>query len=127
MDYQYINRIDSPADLKKLKVEELPAVCAELRQFIIDALSKNPGHLGSSLGTIELTVALHYVFDTPKDKLVWDVGHQAYAHKILTGRRDRFHTIDSSKDYRLSPIRTRASTMPSLQAMPATRFQRLWE
>ena len=92
MEYSYINKIDSPADLKKLKVEELPAVCAELRQFIIEALSKNPGHLGSSLGAIELTVALHYVFDTPNDKLVWDVGHQAYAHKILTGRRDRFHT-----------------------------------
>ena len=102
MDYQYINRIDSPVDLKKLKVEELPAVCAELRQFIIDALSKNPGHLGSSLGTIELTVALHYVFDTPKDKLVWDVGHQAYAHKILTGRRDRFHTNRQFKG--LSPF-----------------------
>ena len=102
MDYQYINRINSPEDLKKLKVEELPAVCAELRQFIIDALSKNPGHLGSSLGTIELTVALHYVFDTPKDKLVWDVGHQAYAHKILTGRRDRFHTNRQFKG--LSPF-----------------------
>ena len=92
MEYQYINRIDSPADLKKIPLEELPAVCAELRQFIIEALSKNPGHLGSSLGAIELTVALHYVFNTPEDKLVWDVGHQAYAHKILTGRRDRFHT-----------------------------------
>ncbi len=102
MEYQYINRIDSPADLKKLQVEELPAVCAELRQFIIEALSKNPGHLASSLGTIELTVALHYVFDTPDDKLVWDVGHQAYAHKILTGRRDRFHTNRQFKG--LSPF-----------------------
>ncbi|MBR4563864.1 MAG: 1-deoxy-D-xylulose-5-phosphate synthase [Paludibacteraceae bacterium] len=102
MEYQYINRIDSPADLKKLQVEELPAVCAELRQFIIEALSKNPGHLASSLGTIELTVALHYVFDTPEDKLVWDVGHQAYAHKILTGRRDRFHTNRQFKG--LSPF-----------------------
>ena len=102
MEYQYINRIDSPADLKKLKVEELPAVCAELRQFIIETLSKHPGHLGSSLGTIELTVALHYVFDTPADKLVWDVGHQAYAHKILTGRRDRFPTNRQFKG--LSPF-----------------------
>ena len=102
MEYQYINKIDSPADLKKLKVEELPAVCAELRDFIIEALSKNPGHLASSLGTIELTVALHYVFDTPEDKLVWDVGHQAYAHKILTGRRDRFHTNRQFKG--LSPF-----------------------
>ena len=102
MEYTYINKIDSPADLKRLKVEELPAVCAELRQFIIEALSKNPGHLGSSLGAIELTVALHYVFDTPHDKLVWDVGHQAYAHKILTGRRDRFHTNRQFKG--LSPF-----------------------
>lgn len=92
MDYQYIQHINSPADLKKLRVEELPAVCEELRDFIIQALSKNPGHLGSSLGAIELTVALHYVLDTPEDKLVWDVGHQAYAHKILTGRRDQFCT-----------------------------------
>jgi 1-deoxy-D-xylulose-5-phosphate synthase len=102
MEYTYINRIDSPADLKALRIEELPAVCAELRQFIIEALSKNPGHLASSLGTIELTVALHYVFDTPDDKLVWDVGHQAYAHKILTGRRDRFHTNRQFKG--LSPF-----------------------
>ena len=102
MEYQYINKIDSPADLKQLKIEELPAVCAELRQFIIEALSKNPGHLASSLGTIELTVALHYVFDAPNDQLVWDVGHQAYAHKILTGRRDRFHTNRQFKG--LSPF-----------------------
>ena len=102
MEYIYINKIDSPADLKKIPIEKLPAVCAELRQFIIEALSTNPGHLGSSLGTIELTVALHYVFDTPNDKLVWDVGHQAYAHKILTGRRDRFHTNRQFKG--LSPF-----------------------
>jgi len=102
MDYQYINHINSPADLKKVKLEELPSVCAELRDFIIEALSKNPGHLASSLGTIELTVALHYVFNTPEDKLVWDVGHQAYAHKILTGRRDRFHTNRQFKG--LSPF-----------------------
>ena len=102
MEYRYINHIDSPEDLKKLTPEELPDVCAELRQFIIEALSKNPGHLASSLGTIELTVALHYVFDTPHDQLVWDVGHQAYAHKILTGRRDRFHTNRQFKG--LSPF-----------------------
>ncbi|MBQ4395050.1 MAG: 1-deoxy-D-xylulose-5-phosphate synthase, partial [Paludibacteraceae bacterium] len=102
MDYRYINKIDSPADLKKIPLEELPAVCAELRDYIIEVLSKNPGHLGSSLGAIELTVALHYVFDTPEDKLVWDVGHQAYAHKILTGRRDRFPTNRQFKG--LSPF-----------------------
>jgi 1-deoxy-D-xylulose-5-phosphate synthase len=79
MTYQYIEHIDSPNDLKKLPVEALPQVCAELRDFILQELSHNPGHLASSLGAIELTVALHYVYDSPNDKLVWDVGHQAYA------------------------------------------------
>ena len=87
-----LNSIDSPDDLKKLSQEQLPQVCSELRQMIIDELSHNPGHFGSSLGTVELTVALHYVFNTPDDRIVWDVGHQAYGHKILTGRRDRFCT-----------------------------------
>ncbi|MEI6556303.1 MAG: 1-deoxy-D-xylulose-5-phosphate synthase [Paludibacter sp.] len=91
-DFQYINNINSPTDLKTFKKEELPAVCDELRQFIIDEVSKNPGHLGSSLGVVELTVAIHYVFNAPYDRIVWDVGHQAYGHKILTGRRDQFHT-----------------------------------
>ena len=89
---KYLDRIDSPADLRKLAVEELPAYCAELREFIVREVSTNPGHLGSSLGAVELAVAIHYVYDTPNDRLVWDVGHQAYAHKIITGRRDRFHT-----------------------------------
>lgn len=92
MEYKYLNTIYYPADLKALPQEALPIVCDEVRDFIIQQLSQNPGHLGSSLGTVELTVALHYVFDTPNDQLVWDVGHQAYAHKILTGRRERFHT-----------------------------------
>ncbi|MFH1297281.1 MAG: 1-deoxy-D-xylulose-5-phosphate synthase [Bacteroidota bacterium] len=85
--------IDSPADLKKLDVEELPQLCEEIRSLIIDVISVNQGHLGASLGTVELAVALHYVFDTPDDKVIWDVGHQAYAHKILTGRKGLFHTI----------------------------------
>lgn len=84
--------IETPDDLKKLDKQELEQVCDELRQFIIDELSHNPGHLGASLGVVELSVALHYVFSTPYDRLVWDVGHQAYAHKILTGRRKRFST-----------------------------------
>jgi len=84
--------ITYPSDLKKLKPEQLPQVCAEVRQFIIDELSHNPGHFAASLGTVELTVALHYVFNTPEDRIVWDVGHQAYAHKILTGRRAVFST-----------------------------------
>ncbi len=108
MEYRYLNRIDSPADLKSLPIESLPDVCAELRDFIINELSHNPGHLASSLGTIELTVALHYVYDTPKDKLVWDVGHQAYGHKILTGRRDRFHTNRQFKG--LAPFPTPAES-----------------
>lgn len=90
--YKFLDKIDSPDDLRKLPVEVLPEVCKELREMVIDELSRNPGHFGSSLGVIELTVALHYTFSTPYDRIVWDVGHQAYAHKILTGRRDRFCT-----------------------------------
>lgn len=92
LGFKYLSRIDSPADLRNLKVEELPALCEELRRDIVDELADNPGHFASSLGVVELTVALHYVFSTPYDRLVWDVGHQAYGHKILTGRRDRFST-----------------------------------
>ena len=90
--YKYLNNIDSPIDLKAINKNDLISVCAELRQFIIDEVSQNPGHLGSNLGVVELTVALHYVFNAPYDRLVWDVGHQAYGHKILTGRREKFHT-----------------------------------
>ena len=85
-------RIDSPSDLRKLSIEQLPQLCAEIRQFLIESLSVNPGHFASSMGAVELTVALHYVFDTPYDRIVWDVGHQAYGHKLLTGRRDNFAT-----------------------------------
>ena len=90
--YTYLSDINSPVDLKAVPKQDLQLVCDELRHFIIDEVSKNPGHLGSSVGVVELTVALHYVFNTPYDRIVWDVGHQAYGHKILTGRRDRFHT-----------------------------------
>lgn len=93
MGEHLLNRINFPADLHQLSEEQLPEVCAELRQYIIDVLSENPGHLGASLGTVELTVALHYVFNAPYDRIVWDVGHQAYGHKILTGRREAFHTL----------------------------------
>ena len=88
----FLKNINNPADLRELKIEDLPVVCDELRQCIIDEVSTNPGHFGASLGVVELTVALHYMYNTPYDLLVWDVGHQAYAHKILTGRRDLFHT-----------------------------------
>ncbi|MBW8332514.1 MAG: 1-deoxy-D-xylulose-5-phosphate synthase [Prolixibacteraceae bacterium] len=87
-----LDQINDPSELRKLKVDQLPEVCVELRDYIIDAVSTNPGHFGASLGVVELTVALHYVFNTPYDLLVWDVGHQAYGHKILTGRKDVFHT-----------------------------------
>lgn len=90
--YPLLSKINSPADLRRLPVTELPAVCRELRSFLIDSLSDNPGHFASSMGAVEITVALHYVFDTPYDRVVWDVGHQAYSHKILTGRRDAFAT-----------------------------------
>lgn len=87
-----LQSINYPKDLKGLSLAQLETVCKDLRTFIIDQLSENPGHFGSSLGTVELTVALHYVYNTPFDRIVWDVGHQAYSHKILTGRRDKFHT-----------------------------------
>ena len=87
-----LSKISDPSDIRKLKPEELVQLSAELRQFIIDVVSSNPGHFGASLGVVELTVALHYVYNTPYDKIIWDVGHQAYGHKILTGRRDKFHT-----------------------------------
>lgn len=89
---KFLDKIEYPADLRKLKYEDLPVVCAELRQFIIDLVSEKGGHFGGSLGVVELTVALHYIFNTPYDQLVWDTGHQAYGHKILTGRRKVFHT-----------------------------------
>lgn len=91
-----LSDINSPSDLRKLSMEQLSILSDELRSFILDVVSANPGHLGASLGVVELTVALHYVFNTPVDKLIWDVGHQAYGHKILTGRRDLFHTLRKS-------------------------------
>ena len=90
--YTLLTNINYPSDIKKLSVNQLPQLCDELRHFIIEQLANNPGHLGSSLGVVELAVAIHYVFDTPHDRIIWDVGHQAYPHKILTGRREKFHT-----------------------------------
>ncbi len=91
--YNLLEKIDSAADLRKLGVEDLEEVCAELRQYIIETLSTHPGHLGSSLGAVEIAVALHYALNTPEDRIIWDVGHQAYAHKILTGRREAFASL----------------------------------
>ena len=101
--YNLLNTITFPEDLRQLSVEELPEVCKELRQDIIKEVSCNPGHFAASLGTVELTVALHYVFNTPHDRIVWDVGHQAYGHKILTGRREAFSTNRKFKGVRPFP------------------------
>ena len=91
-EYKLLDTISSPRELKKLSAEELRVYCDELRRYIIDEVFGQPGHLASSLGAVELAAALHYVFETPEDKIVWDVGHQTYAHKIITGRREAFRT-----------------------------------
>ena len=89
----FLKKIKSPKDLKKLSLKDLRTLNNELRNYTINTVSKTGGHLGASLGVVELTVALHYVFNTPKDKIIWDVGHQTYPHKILTGRRNKIHTL----------------------------------
>jgi 1-deoxy-D-xylulose-5-phosphate synthase len=106
--YPLLDAISSPADLRHLGVGKLPALAAELRSFLIQSVSTRGGHFAAGLGTVELTIALHYVYDTPRDRLVWDVGHQAYPHKVLTGRRDRLHTI--KQDGGLAPFPSRAES-----------------
>ena len=93
MTYTLLNNIDDPADLRKLDRRQLDKLAEELRAYVLESVSQTGGHLSSNLGTVELTIALHYVFDTPNDRVVWDVGHQSYPHKILTGRRDRMSTL----------------------------------
>ena len=107
-NYPLLRAIQSPADLRKLAPAKLPALARELREFLIHSVSTRGGHFAAGLGTVELTIARHYVFDTPRDRLVWDVGHQAYPHKVLTGRRDRLHTI--KQDGGLAPFPTRAES-----------------
>ena len=94
---KHLSNIKIPSDIKKLSVDELPELAEELRQEIVSKVSKTGGHLASSLGAIELTVAMHYVFDPPADKFIWDVSHQTYGHKILTGRGDQIHTLRQYK------------------------------
>ena len=91
--YQYLDKVNFPSDVKKLKQSELKILAKEVREEMLDAVSVTGGHLGAGLGVVELTIALHYVFDTPNDKLIWDVGHQTYPHKILTGRKDKIRTL----------------------------------
>ena len=115
-DYPLLQRIDTPEDLRQLEESELPAVADELRRFLIDSVSKTGGHLAAGLGTVELTVALHYVFDTPHDRIVWDVGHQTYPHKILTGRREamaRLRMIDGISGF---PRRSESKIINSLRS-----------
>ena len=92
-NYKYLDKIDLPKDLRKFEKNDLENICNDLREFIINSISENGGHFGASLGVVELTVALHYVYNTPEDSIVWDVGHQAYGHKILTGRRNQMGTL----------------------------------
>ena len=106
--FPLLTAIESPADLRRLPAHELPAVAGELRQFLIESVATRGGHFAAGLGAVELTVALHYVLDTPRDRLVWDVGHQAYPHKVLTGRRNRLHTIKLRRG--LAPFPARALT-----------------
>ena len=95
--FQYLDRVNFPSDIKQLTIEELKILSEELRKELIDVVSVTGGHLGAGLGVVELTIALHYIFDTPNDKLIWDVGHQTYPHKILTGRKDKIRTIRQGK------------------------------
>ena len=106
--YPLLESIDSPADLRRLPAAKLGELAQELRRFLIQSVSTRGGHFAAGLGTVELTIALHYVFNTPYDRLVWDVGHQAYPHKVLTGRRDRLHTI--KQDQGLAPFPTRSES-----------------
>src|SRR6202050_3312934 len=106
--YPLLATIATPADLRRLPVAQLSAIAQELRQFLIHSVSTRGGHFAAGLGTVELTIALHYVYDTPNDRLVWDVGHQAYPHKVLTGRADRLHTI--KQDGGLAPFPSRAES-----------------
>ena len=121
-----LDSIHFPEDLRHLSQDKLEQVCADLRQYIIDVLSENPGHLGASLGTVELTVALHYVFNTPYDRIVWDVGHQAYGHKILTGRKIFSIRFVSLKELAASLILRKVSMTLLSPDTPQIQSLRRW-
>ena len=117
-----LEHISSPEDVKKLDRSQLPILCGELRQFLVDSVSRTGGHLASNLGAVELTVAIHRVFDTTKDRLVFDVGHQCYVHKALTGRRELFSTLRQFGGLGGFPKPERAYTTPLLPDMPPTVY-----
>ena len=122
-----LETINDPADLRKLPRAQLRALADELRAFVLDSVSRTGGHLSSNLGTVELTIALHYVFNTPYDRLVWDVGHQTYPHKILTGRRDRMGSAaPAGRPVGLSRSAAKASTTPSAPRIRPPAFPRRW-
>lgn len=123
---EILDSINSPDDLKKLPYSKLEQLASEIRAILIERASLNGGHLASNLGAVELTIALHRVFTSPKDKIVWDVGHQSYTHKLLTGRRDSFATIRNMRGYQDSLLVMRALTMPSELDTLVHRSQQLW-
>ena len=98
-NFKFLNNINSPEDLKKLNIDELDTLAAEIRSFMVNSVSRTGGHLSSNLGVVELSIAMHKCFNSPHDKFIWDVGHQIYTHKILTGRLDKFHTLRTEKWY----------------------------
>ena len=118
-----LDKIDQPSDLKKLNAQQVEKLCAEIRHFMLENISKTGGHLASNLGTVELTVALHRVLETPKDKIVFDVGHQCYTHKLLTGRRKQFDICGSWMAFPASQTPTKVCTMPLLPDMAIQHFR----
>jgi 1-deoxy-D-xylulose-5-phosphate synthase len=121
--YPLLGLVEEPAQLRDLAQDKLPAFSDELRDYLLNSVSQSSGHLASGLGTVELTVALHYVYNTPDDRLVWDVGHQAYPHKILTGRRDQMHTIRQKEGLHPFPIAVKVNMTPLALVIQVHRFQ----
>ena len=121
-NYKYLDKIDLPKDLRKFEKNDLENICNDLREFIINSISENAGHFGATLGVVELTVALHYVYNTPEDSIVWDVGHQAYGHKILTGRKRNFTQIEYIKVYLDSQKFQKVSTILSALDTPQHQY-----
>ena len=129
MNYTLLNQINSPQDLKRLPDSQLNQLCKEIRSFLVESVSKTGGHLASNLGVVELTVALHRVFDCPEDKIIWDVGHQSYVHKLLTGRKDMFDTLRKENGIAGFPrrcLRYCQGEHPTGERPPRNRRDRRW-